>query len=397
MTSTSMSIEVVYVVRHLNVYPDIRASLDRMVTDAVIGTSKLFEVRPGEAPTQQDESWQKIIDHVRENRSEIVVLHHFHSPGLTDPRDRIRELQALPHRPAVGLTNGDSMYNGFFRATPPRMFVQAAEAADVVFSTSMGSLADLLTRQTGCRVALLPWGLCPVRFGSPALPVPESRRDFKVIVIGSNNGNRNPLRPYHWYNRQRRRLIRDLERRFGDKFAVFGHGWEGVRSWHGPIPFEHQHQVCRRAEVVVGGVPFSRQRYYTSDRVFIQIASGVPFVDLAIEGTETILRPGEHWYLADRLGDIADLCDNLLAQPSADQMEKARLAAEFVRQNHSTERRCRLVVRTLLDVRKSLVAGRTPTAPLLDFFLPSVNSQSESSLAIRGWERGKTSDPRLTR
>jgi hypothetical protein len=194
------------------------------------------------------------------------------------------------------------------------------------------------------------------------------------------------VRSYHWYARRRERLVRKLGDRFGASFALFGHGWDGIASnYQGPIPFARQHEACQRAEIVVGGVPFSPARYYASNRPFNQIASGVPFVDLAVEGVEKILRDGVHWHLAGSIDELVDLCDDLLARPAAERAELGREAAKHVLTHHTDDARWRSLVATLTNVRTALVAGAPPPPPDLRFFLPDVDRNEELALATRGW------------
>ena len=165
--------------------------------------------------------------------------------------------------------------------------------------SSMGELADHVARFTTAPILLSPLASCQVRF--PALPPIDQdyTPEFDVIFIGSRNASRNPFRPYHHFGQQRERLVNGLTKRFGRRFAVFGKGWDHHPSNPGPIPFGQQAKTARRGRVIVGGVPYSNARYYASNRPFIQMTSGVPVVDTPVPGVETLLRPGEHWFLAD--------------------------------------------------------------------------------------------------
>jgi hypothetical protein len=380
--------DVLYVVKDRASYPDITDGLRRLASQGVIRSQDCLEVRPGGTTARTSSYWTDIVNHVRDRRTEIVVFHHFHSDDLPDPRHTLQKIKELAHRPIVALTNGDAFSNGIFRPAFPRMFLQGVDEADVVFSSSMGRTADYLAHKSDRKIALLPHGACQVRFGMPPSPSQlNGKREFKAVFIGSNNRPRDPTRPYHWYAKRRERLVRLLSAAFGSEFAVFGRGWEGVPNWQGPLPFAEQQSACQRADLVVGGVPFSSARYYTSDRVFIQIASGVPFVDIAIEGVETILRDNEHWYLVPSLEEVVDRCDDLLCRPRAERMEAARAAANFVLAHHTIAARCRTVITELQRQRIALLEGGPPPTPVLDFFLPEVNHQRELSDASRGWLR----------
>jgi hypothetical protein len=376
--------DVLCVVRSLAAYPDVSESLRRLQQRGVIRGGSMVEVDLHGTQAEQEADSARVISHVAERGTEFVVLHHFHSRPLVDPRTMIRRIRDLPHRPVVVLTNGDALYNGTFGPRLPLVMRQAAEEVDAVLSTSMGRVADQFHSAAAARVAFLPHGLCPVRFSSGPSKRPHTT-EFRVVVIGSNNRPRNPLRRYHWYARRRERLVRQLGKKFGAGFAIFGHGWEGVPGWQGPVPYADQQLACQKADVVVGGVPFSPARYYHSDRAFAQIASGVPFVDLAVDGVETILRDGEHWHLAQTLSEVVDRCDELLCRSAAERADFGHGAASFVLEKHSVEQRFHSMLRTMAGLRRSLADGVPLAPPDLDFFLPEVDMSSELGVATRGW------------
>jgi glycosyltransferase involved in cell wall biosynthesis len=383
--------DVLYVVRYRSTYPDIIDGLQRLESSGTVRGQACIEVKPDDARGQADEYWNQIVEHVEARQTDIIVFHHFHSPTLPDLRALFKRLKELPHRPVVAITSGDAFANAFLRPSFPEMFTAASREADVIFSSSIGEVGDYLAAKSGRPVALMPHGLCQARFGQPPPKPAGGARDFRAIFIGSNNRNRNPLKPYHWYARRRERLVKALSKKFGSSFAVFGYGWQGTPGWQGPLPFEEQQEACRRAELVVGGAPFSSARYYTSDRVFIQIASGVPFVDVAVDGIETILRDEEHWYLVPSVQEVVDRCDELLCRPRAERLAASYAAAEYVLSHHTIEDRCRSTIFMLQRYRESLLLRRLPPPPQYDFFLPEVDQRVESSRASRGWELASNS------
>jgi hypothetical protein len=364
-------------------HPGIVDGLERMISDGTLRSAVTLSIDPRISAEKQTNEWRSILARVDVDAIEYVVLHHLHSPRLLDCRRWIERIQALPHRPLVALTNGDPFF-GIRRPSFPRMFVQAARTVDVIFSTSMGVSADYLARRTSRPISLLPNGVCQARFGDHFSARP-SRPEFRVAFIGSNNRSRNPLSGYHWFARRRESLVRALSKRFGDDFALFGRGWEGIREWRGPVPFKDQQEACRRAEVIVGGVPFSPARYYLSNRPFIQIASGVPFIDLSVDGVQNILRDGEHWFLAKSVDEIADRCDDLLSRSASWRTEFGVNAAEYVYSHHTQEERTRSLMSTMIQVRKASIAGGPRELPDLRYLLPEVDRVEESAPLTRHW------------
>lgn len=92
---------------------------------------------------------------------------------------------------------------------------------------------------------------------------------------------------------------------------MFGGGWDHLPNARGFVPFADQLSAVRRARVVVGGVPFSRERYYASNRPFIQMLSGMPLVDVAVDGIRSLARDREHWVLVEER-DVPAAVDEVL-------------------------------------------------------------------------------------
>lgn len=348
-----------------------------------------LDVMPVLGPTGTERGgtfWQEALERALGHGTTLVVFQYYHSRHLPDPREAIRKLKALPSGPMVVTTLGDPFMNGYLgQPEVPRSFLQAAEASDLVTLTSMGVMADHVARHTSAPILLLPNGACQVRFGS--LPERDgfSEPDFDVVFVGSRNSSRNPFRPYHHYGRKREELALALEKRFGNRFGLFGKGWEGRPSNQGPVPFADQASTAGRARVVVGGVPFSRARYYSSNRPFIQITSGTPMVDTAVPGVDRILKSGHHWILVDheRLVKSVELTLELGDGPRA---ELGRQAANFVLQHHTQAQRVATLVENVRRLRAARATG-VRTEPHLPFFLPDTDMSVEAQLASRNWPR----------
>jgi hypothetical protein len=369
-------------------HPSIDDALNYMVRDKSLQFAHHAVV--GDAGrTQALDVWTQLTALVHRRSVDFIVLHHYHGQGLPDARPFVDMLRTMPHRPVVALSAGDA-FHGLYRPTHPQSFRDICSGVDIVLNTSMGVAADAIVGYGAKRVALWPLGACQVRFAKEVRPHRQKKSEFDVIFIGSNNRSRNPTSSYFWFSRKRERLLRQLGRKFGDGFAVFGSGWNHLPNSHGPVSFDAQVATCRRARVIVGGVPYSPVRYYASNRPFIQILSGVPFVDLNVEGVDRILRDADHWHLTDSLDAVADCCDDLLTRPETEREEQGYSAARYVADHHTYLERWRGLVHTLTTFREGSSDDFALPPPDLSFFLPETDLSTELPLATRGWTNGAT-------
>lgn len=328
--------------------------------------------------------WDEVLERALGHGTTVVVFQYYHSSRLPDPRPAIASLRTLPSSPFVVSTLGDPFRNGYFgRPSVPRSFLQAAEGSDLVTLTSMGVLADHVARYTRAPIVLSPNGVCQVRFAACSGVSPHSDPEFDVVFIGSRNTSKNPARPYFHLGRRRERLVSDLTKRFGKRFAVFGNGWAAQMSDQGPIPFAQQANTAERGRVIVGGVPFSRARYYTSNRPFIQMTSRRPLVDTAVPGVESMLRRDEHWILAPEWR-LIDAVERVLEMGEEGRSKIGDAAAEYVRSRHTQAHRVASLMENVARLRLAR-SGGAPRPPYVPFFLPEADLTLETRHATRHW------------
>jgi spore maturation protein CgeB len=231
----------------------------------------------------------------------------------------------------------------------------------------------------------MPSACCQVSFSaqpSNAFAQPE----FDVAFVGSRIRSRNPLGHFYWVTRRRVEFVRAFTKRYGRRFGLFGKGWEGNRSWQGPVPYAGQNDAYRRSAVALGGMPHGYHDYYTSDRPFIAAASGVPLVDYWIPGVERILKPGRDWWLARNQQEMFGLCDRLLEMPNSERLRCGQEARESILAHHTQYQRCREMIEIAKSVREARLSGRRAPEPKLGFLSHSsvAASPPDSVVAWQG-------------
>ncbi len=330
------------------------------------------------------EHWPRLhaaaLDIIRVEDIDILFLQYFHAE-MADPRPFVAKARKVNPRLLVVTSCGDGF--GRWLHPLPLSLRQASSVADLTFSTSMGYMADTLVRSGARNVVLMPNGVCQERF---TLNMPESRDpDFDVIFIGSGNGGRNPFTPLSRAGRKRRAMIQALERRYGTRFAVFGSGWDGHSSWQGPVPFDDQHKAMWQSRLQVGGFPGSYATYYTSNRAYIAIASGVPLLDCNVPRVDKLMEPHRHWVPYRDIPEMLQLIDKMLNRPQEDLDSMGAEARDFALGSHTHAHRVREVIDIARSVKEARVLGRTAPPPLLRCFHPRADPAQELPWAVRNW------------
>lgn len=325
--------------------------------------------------------WDEAYAAARKMDADAVFLQFFHGP-IPDPTAGIARLKGLPSKPVVFTSLGDAF--GRWTRRVPKSYRIASKLADVNFLTSMGHLARQLAHQGAYNLVLMPHGCCQVRF---CAMVGQSRYspDFDVVFVGSNKSSRNPLSRFFWTRQRRREFVAVMTKRYGGRFGLFGRGWTRNPSWQGPIPYERQHSAYRRGAVAVGGISIGYHDYYTSDRPFIAIASGVPFVDYWVAGVHLLLRPERDWWLAPDTQGMIRWCDHLLSLPDEERLRLGACAREHILKSHTQYHRCREMIDIVRDVRTARSRGARAARPQLSFLGQETNPSSAYPAAIVNW------------
>ena len=333
--------------------------------------------------------FKKAIELTIQFKPDIVYFQFFHQKDCPDVSGFFGAIRSVSSRPIIVISAGDTFSgSNYIERRYPSGFISAARNADLTFLSEMGKAADYLADRGVCNIALLPLGVCQVRFLPKSINLNSYKPDYDVVFIGGGGRwYRNHLLNLSFYSGLKRDLmVRALQKRYGRRFGLFGHGWNGKSSWQGPISFANQIEVCRQSFVVFGGCPGSYNDYYASDRPFIQGVSGIPLVDWYVPRTDKILRDQEHWYLVNDKKSMLKQIDLLIESDVQENLKKAERAAEYIIKKLSHLALMRFFLKTVSDVRIARQNGRVAELPAFGFLLSSVNLESESNFLLRNWK-----------
>ncbi len=324
--------------------------------------------------------YRRALALIADEAIDVLMLQWFHGP-LADPRPFLAEARRIRPQLQVVTSGGDPY--GRWLQRPPASLFQAASQSDLCFLTSMGYMADALIAQGARNVLLMPNGACQLRFSAPVAPVASPA--FDVVFIGSNNGGRNPFTRLSRSGRLRAEMVRQLTRRYGRRFGLFGLRWEGQPAWQGPVAYAEQHRAAARGRLQLGGFPGSVAPYYTSDRFYIAMASGVPLLDYRVPRVDRLATPDVHWRGYDSVPSLLRQVDRALDEPPEALQAAGRRARDYVLGAHTHAHRTREMVDILQALLEARRLGRPMPPPRLRCFAPGVDPAAEAPFAVRGW------------
>jgi hypothetical protein len=276
------------------------------------------------------------------NSFQPTIVLWTHPAAFPVASELVAKLRSLGSSPTIVLQDMDPWGMIRNRLTPSTRLL--AKEADLVYLSGTGSLARVFRRAGAARVRYAFDGADGGRFGMPWSPT--TQREYDVVMIANRNRGRLPgsALPGAW---RRARLVDLLERQYGLRFALYGHGWEGHSSWKGTLAFEDQGEANRSAWVSAGWDHFPAIANYTSNRTPISLVSGIPHVTNYQPGYELIYPPGSGLYWGKTVRSVAEMVAVVLAMPRKDLLALGEIAACFVRDHRSQEA---LTERLLEDV-----------------------------------------------
>ncbi len=266
--------------RPLGSHPDVHEAFEALVAQGVLDGFTVYPYLTRSADgLRDDEIAGEIHASARDTGAHLLVW--MHTGRLRIPAKRVDDLKRLPTAPVFLYWEGDS-YHPRHKPLPSPM-LDLMRRCDAVFMPCGGAIVNTLAKAGVTEVRYAPSCTSGTRF--PAIWKPRATFDYDVVMIGNRVRSRVPFRGLPGA-RDRARLVRRLQQRYGRRFALVGRGWEGP-SAVGPCAFDAQSEIYARSVVAIG-VNNSTYPLVFSNRVPIAFATGIPLVYKANPGYDLV-------------------------------------------------------------------------------------------------------------
>jgi len=341
------------------------------------------------------------IVHVRHTFREFVAEGAFSAYEEYPFRERVVELGSVrrmesdllatisTYRPDVLLWNqvsGTSLSKKFLEdlrlTIPDAVLIQ--ETADTYFSVpsamlKVGRVFDMTLagcgglipefKKRGCNnVLLFPEKADHVRFGHP--PKDSNSKQFDVVMIANRLRIRNPFRAFNWPGKNplyhmdgqniRDQLVKLFSERFGERFAIFGYGWDGCKSAKGFLKFGDQEVILQSSRISLGTNNFNNVNYYFSNRVPNSLISGIPHLCKRSKGIECFFRDKEHCFFFDTPEEALNKAEWLLDQSDSFLAEIGENGKRVVLEKHTARVRYEYLIELIRAFRKKSLHSISP-------------------------------------
>lgn len=230
----------------------------------------------GKAAASHSDALNEFLESARAFVPDVIFIQH---PGNRYPMDRayLQQLKGLPSKPTKLVLYEEDAYGRYIKRMDATICAVLAES-DICFLGGTGYIAEMALKAGATKVRFTPHSYDSQRFGTPWQPTLNRRLDAVMIA------NLSCLKRIPWLHmpggRSRKLTARALYSHLGDRFAVYGagQGWEGEPYCKGKIAFDKQGEAIRDAWMSVNWGQFDEIPMYSSDRLPISLACGVPHI-----------------------------------------------------------------------------------------------------------------------
>lgn len=260
---------------------------------------------------------------------EVIFWQHLNK---TFPVERayLQRMKSVASRPKFIWHDADA-YGRFIKPIDSVMR-QALAECDMAVLVGLGDLAEKARAAGARRVLLAPHSYDDLRSDQPWEPTRE--RMFDAIMIANLVCLKRIPFLHLPGGRNRKVLSRAFHRAYGSRYAVFGagQGWNGEPYCRGPIGFNEQERTIRSSWMTVNWGQFDKIAMYSSDRLPISLASGIPHITNYQRGYEHLFPDAKGVYFVHSPAEALDVSDMLLSLPRERLIEIGQAGASYARE-----------------------------------------------------------------
>lgn len=331
-----------------------RAAFERMLEDHVLDAYQVFSYLLEFQKENESLSWEdKLVKTINDFQPNIIFWQHIGKLPIT--YTLFQKIRQSPSNPFLVYHEGD-LFGKYRKRLTPSMKMLTSNS-DITFVVGLGENARLFEMAGAKKVIHSPWCADTELFGKPWDPYTPGRKD--VVMIGNHIQDR-----FTFLNRipglgfpgarQREQFALRLHRKIGNRFKVYGNGWEKYPFSAGKLAFTDQETILRRHLLSVNWDHFPDTPLYFSDRLPNTLLSGVAHGTNYHPGYEHIFTNEVNLTYYHSIDEAVDVIDWLLSQPEQKLIEMGLEGERFVRQNMTVD----LVYRRMIETIKEKMASR---------------------------------------
>lgn len=309
----------------------IRMAFEKLHKEGVFSDYQAYSylVREKALQNHQD-ALNELLNTARDFAPDVIFIAH---PSDDYPMDReyLQKLKNIPSKPKLIYYEEDA-YGYLTKRMSATMKAVLAES-DMCFLSGTGYYADMARRAGAKNIRYALHSYDSQRFGTVWQPTLTRQLDAVMIT------NLHCLKRIPWLympgGRSRKHTAELLYKFLGDRFAVYGggQGWTGTPYCKGPIAFDKQGEAVRNAWMSVNWGHYDEIPLYSSDRLPISLACGVPHITNYQPGYEHLFNNIPGLFIIKSPREALDVALYILSLPIERRNELGFEASEYAQKH----------------------------------------------------------------
>jgi len=316
-----------------------RKALSELIKEGVLSDINYYSFLP---KFHDNQNWQTTISDIKTKIKlfypDIILVAHLNKKTPISRSD-YEEINSILNKKPIWIYDERDVY-GYLRKPLPKSILNFAANCDLVTLVTNGKMMKRFKDAGAKNVLYLPHAF-DANFGTEWNP--SKKRKYDIIMIANRSRSRIPFKSMPGV-KEREELVRKFAAIFGEKFAVFGKGWDGFLGNKGPINFFEQEKVLRQSWLSIGWDHFYKLEGYYSDRLPIALVSGVPHLTYRTPGVDTLFQDKKHIYFFENVEQAVNIAKELLSKDKNELNKIGQTASEFVKNNFSECKRLKKMI-----------------------------------------------------
>jgi len=275
----------------LNYQVGYRAVIKKLIEKKILADCCFysFYIKLAEFDFQRELFFNDLVKEIIEFSPDAILFAHTGSLKFED--SFFTEVASgLGYRPIYALDERD-VYGKFAKKLPLEL-LQLSAKCDITFLVCSGGwMFQKFQKYNKGRSVYLPHVCDDIHFGKRK-PNGTTKK-YDVVMIGNLAKSKIPFNSMPGVQ-QRIKVAKALYKRNGNRFAVFGYGWDKYPFAAGTVPYFEQEEVLHSSHLSIGVDHFLSYDQYFSDRLPIALASGVPHISWKTPHLDLLFEEGQH-------------------------------------------------------------------------------------------------------
>lgn len=285
----------------------------------------------------------KMLNIFKEFMPDVVLIEHLGKFSLSNVL--LKNFKSINKNLVISYREGD-IYKGIAKPISSQI-KKIAKATDITFLSGDGDYLETFKKIGFKNVKYVPNCVDTVRFGH----INKNKNiKFDMVFIGNNIGKRFKIFEMEG-NDIRRKYIKLLSETYGNRFCLYGEGWEMINGNKGRLHFDLQNEAIQVSKMVIGIDHYPSISKYFSNRLPIAMVSGVPYICYKSKDLDKLFKDREEIFFFHNEKTLIETVEEVLALSDEERKQVGENARKKILDKYTTEKIYKKILSECLKIQ----------------------------------------------